>query len=57
MIRNKIADKITRVLKTSSKTNSETNEKEILRERCISPELRQKIINNLILKEENYWLI
>ena len=57
MIGNKIADKITRVLKTSSKTNSETNEKEILRERYISPELRQKIINNLILKEEHYWLI
>ena len=50
---NKIADKITRVSKTSPKNNSETNEEEILRERYISPELRQKIIDDLRLKEEN----
>ena len=50
---NKIADKITRVSKTSPKNNSETNEEEILRERYTSPELRQKIIDDLRLKEEN----
>ena len=38
---NKIADKITRVSKTSPKRNSKTNEEEILREKHISPELRQ----------------
>ena len=37
LIGNKIADKITRVLKTSPKNNSETNEEETLRERYISP--------------------
>ena len=33
--------------------NSETNEKKMLREKYISPELRQKIIDDLKLKEEN----
>ena len=33
---NKIADKITRVSKTSPKNNSETNEEEILREKCFT---------------------
>ena len=41
--------------KTSPQNNSETNEEEILRERYISPKLRQKIINYLRLKAENYW--
>ena len=36
LIGNKIADKITRVSKTSPKNNSETNVEEILRERYIS---------------------
>ena len=51
---NKIADKITRVSRTSPKNNSETNEEEILRKRYISPELRQKIIVDLRFVEENY---
>ena len=55
MIGTKIADKTTRVSKTSPHNNSETNKEEILRERYISPELRKKIINDLRLKEENYW--
>ena len=37
LIGNKITDKITRVLKTSPKNNSETNEEETLRERYIFP--------------------
>ena len=48
---NKIADKITRVSKTSPKNNSETNEEVTIREKYISPELRQKIIDDLRLKE------
>ena len=40
-------------LKNFSKNNSETNEEGILREKYISPELRQKIIDDLRLKEEN----
>ena len=51
LIGNKIADKITRSSKASPQSNSETNE-EILREKYISPELRQKIIDNLRLKED-----
>ena len=47
-MRNKIADKITRVSKTALKNNSWTNE-----EIFIPPELRHKIINNLRLKGEN----
>ena len=39
--------------KTSPKNNSETNEEEILRERYISTGLRQKILDDLRLKEEN----
>ena len=50
---NKIADKITKVSKVLPKNNSETNEKEMLRERFIPPELRRKIINDLRLKEGN----
>ena len=50
---NKIADKITRASKTFPKNNSETNEQEILRERFISPKLRQKNIDDLRLKKEN----
>ena len=44
LIRIKIADKITRISKTS-----QINEEEILRERFISPEQRQKIIHDLRL--------
>ena len=54
LIGNKIADKITRVSKTSPKCNSDTNKEEILTERYISPEQRQKIIDHLRLKEQNY---
>ena len=54
LVRNKVVDKITRVRKTSPEKNSETNEEEILRERFIPPERRQKIIDDLRLKEENY---
>ena len=54
LIGNKIADKITRVSKTFPKNNSEKNEEEILIEKYISPDLRQKIIDDLRLKEENY---
>ena len=35
LIGNKIADRITKVSKTSQENNSETNEEEILRERFI----------------------
>ena len=53
LIWNTIADKITRVSKTSPKNNWETvtNEEEILRERYISPQLRHKVINDLRLKQ------
>ena len=34
-------------------SNSETNKEEILREMSISPELRENIIGDLRLKEEN----
>ena len=37
--------------KTSPQNNSETNEEKILREKYISPELRQKIIDGIRLKE------
>ena len=56
LIGNKIADKITRVSKTPPKNNSETNEEEILTERFIPSGLRQKIIDDLRLKEKNYRL-
>ena len=52
LIGNKIANKVTRVSKTSPQNNSETNEEEILKGRYISPELRQKIIDDLRLKED-----
>ena len=55
LIGNNIADKITRASKASPKTNTEMNKEETLRERYISPELRQKIIDDLRLKDENYW--
>ena len=41
LIGNKIADKITRVSKTSPQNNSETSEKEIIKERYMSPEKRK----------------
>ena len=59
MIGNKIADKITKVLRTSSQNNFEkfTNEegnigldKEIPKGRYIFPEERQKIIDDIRLK-------
>ena len=46
-----MSDKITRGSKTSSQNNLETNE-EMLREKYIPPELRQKIIADLRLKED-----
>ena len=52
---NEIADKTTWVSKTAPQSNSETNEKEILRERSIPSELWHKIIDDLRLKEETYW--
>ena len=55
LIGNKIADRITKVLKTSPKNNSETNEEEILWERFIPWEVRHKTIDDLRLKKENYW--
>ena len=50
LIGNKIADKITRCSKTSH-NNLETNE-EVFRGKCISPEVRQKIIDDIRLKED-----
>ena len=46
LIANKIADKITKVLKTSPQNSSETvtNEEEILKERHISPEQDSKLL-------------
>ena len=44
-------DKTTRSSKTSPHNNLETNE-EILREKYISPELRQKVTYDLRLKED-----
>ena len=57
LVGNKIADRITKVSKTPSKNNSETNEEEIRRKRDIPPKLRNKIIKDLRLNEENYWLL
>ena len=37
---------------TLPQNNSETNEEEILREKYISPELRQKFLDDLRLKED-----
>ena len=50
-IGNKNADRITRASKTFLKSNLETNKEEIIREKYISPELRQKIIDDLRSKE------
>ena len=44
-----------KVSKTSPKNNSEISEDEKLRKSFIPTELRPKVINDLILKEENYW--
>ena len=44
LIANKIAAEIARGAKTSPQNNSETNEKEILRENYFSPELRLLMI-------------
>ena len=44
LIEDKIADKITKVFKSSPKNNSETKEEEILRERYTSSEPRQKLL-------------
>ena len=53
MVGNKIANKITKISKTSQQNNSETvtneNDKEIPKERYKSPEERQKIIDDLRL--------
>ena len=53
LIRNKNADKITKVSRKSQQNNSETvtneHDKEIPKERYLSPEERQKIIDDLKL--------
>ena len=53
MIDNKIADRIKKVSRNSPQNNSETitneHDKEIPKERYISPEERQKIIDDLRL--------
>ena len=50
-----VLHKITEVLKKLQKNNSETvtneNDREIPRKRCISPEERQTIIDNLIFNK------
>ena len=48
-IGNIIADRTTKVSRTSPQNNSVTNEEEVLRERYISPEERQRIIDDLRL--------
>ena len=54
MIANKIADRITKVSKDSQQNNSETvtneHDKEIPKERYLSPEKRQEIIDGLRFK-------
>ena len=54
LIGNKIANKITKVSKNSQQNNLETvtneHDKEIPKERYVSPEERQEIIDNLRLK-------
>ena len=54
VIGNKIADKTKRASETSRKKNLEKNEDEILREKYISPTLRQKIMDDLRLKEGSF---
>ena len=53
LIGNKIADRITKVSKSSQQNNLETvtneHDKEIVKERYISPEEKQKIIHDLRL--------
>ena len=49
LIGDKIADKITRVWKISPQNNSRTNWEKILIEIYMSPEERQKIVDNLRL--------
>ena len=53
MIGNKVASKVTKVSKNSQQNNSETarneNDKEMPKERYISPEKRQNITDNLRL--------
>ena len=51
LIENKITDKTKRVSKTSPQNNLETNKEEILKE-YISPEPRQKYINDIRLKQD-----
>ena len=51
IIGNKVANIITRSQKASPWNNLETNE-EILKEKYTSPELRQKIFDDLRLKEQ-----
>ena len=52
---NKIANRITKVSKNSQQNNSDTvtneHDKEIIKERYISQEERQKIIDDLRLKQ------
>ena len=55
LIGNKIADRTTKVSKTSPRNTLETNKEDILSKRYVSPALRHKIIDDLRLKEENYW--
>ena len=54
LIGNKIADKITKLSKNSQQNNSETvtneHDKEIPKEKYVSPEERQEIIDELRLK-------
>ena len=54
LIGNKIADRTTKVSKTSPKNTLETNKEDILSKRYVSTALRHKIIDDLRLKEESY---
>ena len=53
MIGNKIADKVSKVSKTLPQNNSETitneHDKELLKERYISPEEREEIVHEVRL--------
>ena len=59
MIGNKIADKITSVSNKKLPNNNERKDVEITthKKRYISPEERQKIIDELRLVAKNYWWI
>ena len=48
-----IGNKIPRSSKNSQHNNLETNE-EILKEKCISPDLRREVIDDLRLMEDQY---